>query len=204
MIDRRLEQVDAVQLALGHEGAPSARTHVNDGFALGFVKAGESAGGTHGKRLVPLGLIQIKPRRFQRVITAPPLDAGPGVVSVGDHRHPLSARFAAQVIERDGGVLRQIVEQAGHVRIEQRQIVLHPRTSSALRNCGVERIIAGRTEGLEISGPEPADGVLIQQGLIDRQKGDLLQLSCGALGLRVKAADRFQRVAEQVQTDRLV
>jgi hypothetical protein len=198
------EQVDAVALALGREAAPLARAHVDDGLAFHLLERGEPAAGTGGQPRRPLVGGQIELVRRQRVIVDLPLGAGASVVGVGDDRQPLVARLAAQVIHRDQRVLRQEVEEGRHLRIEERQPVLHPGAAAALGDGGVERVVARRAEGLQIAGAEAADGVGVEQRLAHRQQADVLQLPGGALAFRIEGADRFQGVAEQVQADRLL
>ena len=201
-----LEQVDAVLRALGREGAPTARAEVYDVLALLAQEGGEPSHRPAGQPLLPLGRAEVEAVRTQRRDSSDRRLGGlvPRLEGVGDHRPALVPRLSGQVIERDQRILRQIVEQAGQMLVDQRQEVLQPAAPRALADRGVERIIARRAEGGDVAAPEARDRLGVEQHLGDRQQVDRLELSGRALGLRIEGADRFQAVAEQVQPHRLL
>ena len=77
--------------------------------------------------------------------------------------------------------------------------MLHPGPPPAFTDGLIEWVAAGRAERLDITAPEPRYAILVQQCLTDRQQGDILQLLGRPLGLRIKCADRFERIAEHIQ-----
>jgi hypothetical protein len=199
-----LEQVDAVALAFGREAAALACAHVDDRLALGLLEGREAPRGAGGQLGLPFVLGQVELVGLQGVVVDLAVGLGAGVVGVGDHRHPLITRLAAQVIQADHRIGRQVVEQGRQARIKERQPVLHAGAARAFRHGGVERVIARRAEVLEVTGAETADGGLVQQGLAHRQQAHVLELAGRALGFGIEATDGFQGVAEQVQAHRLL
>ncbi len=68
----------------------------------------------------------------------------------------------------------------------------------------VERVVgAGRAELLAVTRAEAAHRVLIEQDLADRPQCRLVELPGRPLGQRVEAANRFERVAKEVEAQRL-
>ena len=88
--------------------------------------------------------------------------------------------------------------------MEQRQPVLHAGIAAALAHRLVEQIVrVGGAEGLHIAGAEAADGLGGELELRDRHEVERAQLVGAALGLGIEGADRFQRVAEEIEPHRI-
>ena len=98
-----------------------------------------------------------------------------------------------------------IVEQRFQALVEQRQPVLHADMALTGRHRLVEHVVARDiAEQLAIAAAEARDAVLGQQHLADRQQHDLVARAGRALAHGIERADRLQRVAEQVEPQRLV
>src|SRR5947209_13798501 len=68
----------------------------------------------------------------------------------------------------------------------------------------VERVVAaGPAELLAVARPEAVDRSVIKEDLADRPQNEFVDSAGGALAQRIEAADAFQRVAEEVEPDRL-
>ena len=204
MINRGLEKVDAVELAFGREVAPRPGAHVDDRLTLGLGEGREPAGGANRQGLGPLRRFQIEPARFQRMVVPISLDVGPGVIRVLNHRQTFFTRLTRQMIQRDRRIGGQVVKDRRQSRVEQRQIVLHPRATTAGGDSVVKWVAPRRAKRLQIARPEPADALLVEQSLADRFERNFLQLLRRALGLGIEGSDRFQGIPEQVQADRLI
>ena len=68
---------------------------------------------------------------------------------------------------------------------------------------GVEWIVGGHAETLGVAGAEAGDRGTIEGRLAGGYKRETLGLAAGALGQRVEAAHRFERIAKQIETNRL-
>lgn len=69
----------------------------------------------------------------------------------------------------------------------------------------VERIlVADGAEACRVSGAEAGDGDSIEQDLGHGLQHEFRRVAGGALGQRIEGADRFQRVSEQVETQRFL
>ena len=95
---------------------------------------------------LPLLRVKIKRVRRQRLVGRRPERAVlqpflARVVVVGDGLQPVVLRILRQMIERDHRV-RQVVEQRIHMRIKQRQPVLHARIAAAGRHRFIKRVVA--------------------------------------------------------------
>ena len=112
-------------------------------------------------------------------------------------------RLARQMVEHDRRV-RQIVEHRIEPLVEERQPMLHAGEAPALADRGVERVVARRrAERLDVGAAEAADRLRRQRHLAHRLQRHRLALAGGALGGDVEGADRFQRVAEEIEPQRL-
>jgi hypothetical protein len=105
-------------------------------------------------------------------------------------------------IERDGGAA--VLEQRGKGIVEQRQPMLHALMLAPRRDRLVQRIVAGdRAEQSDITLAEGADDLGRQRHLAHRQELDDVAARRGALRIGVEGSDRFQRVAEEIEPDRI-
>jgi hypothetical protein len=203
MVGDGLEQIDAVLRPLGREGPAQTAAGV---FARG-VERGQAADVAARQGAVPVLIGQVEAVRRQGAVGRPALGQGrlaPGLIGVLGQGPAFAARRLDLVVQEDGRVVGQIVEQGLELRIEQRQPVLHALTPRALGHGDIEGIVARRTEQTQIAGAEARDGLGVQQGLGHRRQGDLLALAGRALGGRIEGPDRFQLGAEHVQTHRLL
>ena len=82
--------------------------------------------------------------------------------------------------------------------------MLHADLFPPLADRLVERILGCRAEQFAIGGAETADGGRIESDLADRGEREPVQRAGRALRSGVEAPDPFQRVAEQVESDRSV
>ena len=198
-----LEQVDAVLGAFGGEDPAQLRAHVDDVQPLRLERR-EATVRAIGDLPLPLLHRQIQRLGRQRAVRGFAIGLRPRLIGVQDHRQALVPRLGRLVVDADQGAGRQIVEQAGHPLVEQRQPVLQPGATAALADGGVQGIVAGRAELGDIALAEARDAVGVQQGLADRKEIDLGQLLGRALGLGIEGADALQRVAEQVEANGLL
>ena len=121
------------------------------------------------------------------------------VVVVGDGLQPVVLRILRQMIERDHRV-RQVVEQRIHMRVEQRQPVLHARIAAAGRHRLVKRVVAlAWPEQLDIALAEMLDRPFPARQLADGQERDVLARGLGALRDGIELPDAFERIAEKVE-----
>src|SRR5580700_415889 len=68
----------------------------------------------------------------------------------------------------------------------------------------VERVVAAdRAELLAVARAEAVDRGVVEQDFADRAQHELIERAGRALGQRVKAAQAFQGVAEEIEADRL-
>src|SRR5262249_8246959 len=82
---------------------------------------------------------------------------------------------------------------------------LHAGEAPALADRRIERIVARRrTESLDIVAAKSADRVRRERYLAHRLQGERVALARGALACDIEGPDRFKRVAEEVEPERLV
>ena len=116
---------------------------------------------------------------------------------------PLGERLVRQMVEDEGRV-GQIVEQRLQPVIEEGKPVLHAGKAAALADRGIERVVArGRAESLQIVAAETADALFRQRYLAHAFERDAVALAGGALRGDIEGADGFQRVAEEIEPQRL-
>ena len=117
---------------------------------------------------------------------------------------PLGQRLARQMVEHERRV-GQIVEQRVEPLVVERQPVLHAGEAPAFAHRRIERIVARRrAERLDVVAAEAADRLRRQRHLAHRLQGQRVALAGGALRRRIEGADGLQRVAEEVEPERLV
>ncbi len=159
--------------------------------------------------LVPFAFGEIEPVGRQRLIERA---AAAGMIErflarlivVLDLRQPFVGGLLGQRLDGDRAAV-DIIEQRFHLFVEQRQPMLHAGIASAFADGLVEHVVGPRrAEGRDIAGAERADGVAGQLELRHRDQIERAQVGVGALRLRIEAADRFQRVAEEIEPHRLV
>ena len=88
--------------------------------------------------------------------------------------------------------------------MEQRQPMLHAGIAPALADRLVEPVVSGRrAEGRHIGLPEAPDALGRELDLAHRHEVEGAQRAGRALRLRIEGADRFERVAEEVEAHRV-
>ena len=123
---------------------------------------------------------------------------------VGDGVEPRPLRLGKAVVEDKGGIVWQVVENRRQTLVKQRQPMLHAGVLAASTDALVQPVVGARdAESLAVADAEPLDGVLGQPQFVDGRDGEAFDLSGGALGEGVEAADAFDLVAEQVEPHRL-
>src|SRR5207302_5640323 len=107
-------------------------------------------------------------------------------------------------LERDRRA-RHVIEQGLELLVEERQPMLHARMAPGLADRFVECVVThcGAELGdiAEAKAPNALGGEL---ELAHRHKVELAQLCMAALRVGVEAADRFERVTEEVEANRKV
>ncbi|MET3869032.1 hypothetical protein ABIC20_006341 [Methylobacterium radiotolerans] len=125
-----------------------------------------------------------------------------GLVIVLDEADPLGGGVLHLRIE-DQRHAAEIVEQRVEVVVEQRHPVLEAGVAPPLAHGLVEPVVPGRrAEALDVVLAEAPDRLGGELDLAHRHQVEGAELTGGALRLRVEGADRFQRVAEEVEADR--
>ena len=121
------------------------------------------------------------------------------LVVIDDQVVPLAQRFVRKVIEHHRRVW-QVVEDRFQPLVEERQPVLHAGETTSLRDRRVKPVVARRgAESFDVGTAEAADGFRRQRHLAHRLQRHRLALAAGALAGDIEAADRFQRVAEEIE-----
>ncbi len=128
----------------------------------------------------------------------------PRVVVIGDLLETLARGVLALRLDRDRRVI-EIVEQGIHPLLKQRQPMLHAGMAAAFADRLIQRIVAlRRAEGCDIAHAKAADGLGDQLEFRDRNQIERAHVEQRALGFRIEGADRFQAVAEKIETDGLI
>ena len=126
-----------------------------------------------------------------------------GGVEIGDRLEPVVADLVGLMVEREPGA-GQVVEQSLQLLVIERQPVLHADIAPAGTDRLVEQIIgAGGAKLLAVARAEAPDRGVVEQDLVDRTQCRHLDIAGGTLAQRIEAADALQRVAEEVETQRL-
>ena len=127
-----------------------------------------------------------------------------GLVMVGDLHEALAGGVLGERLQHQGRT-RHIVKQRVQAIMEQRQPMLHARMAAPLRHRLVEHVVAvRRAEGGDIAGAEFSDGFGRELEFSHRHEIEPAHVHDGALGLGIEAADRLQRIAEEVEPHRQV
>ena len=159
--------------------------------------------------LAPFARRQIEPIRQQR-----PIDRAVRVLALGefgariegfvDLLEPRDDGFLALMVERHDRA-GEMIEQRLQPLVEQRQPMLEAAIATAGTDRLVERIVgADGAEQLAIPGPEAFDRAGVEQDFADRPQDEALQPGAAELRIRIEAADRFERVAEQIEPQGLL
>ena len=128
----------------------------------------------------------------------------PRLVTIGDLLESLARGVLALRLDRDR-CSAEIFEQRIHPLLKQRQPMLHPGMTAALAHRLVHGIVAlRRAEGCHIPHAKAPDSLGNELELRNRDQIERAHVEKGALGFRIKRADRFQTVAEKIETDGLV
>ena len=127
--------------------------------------------------------------------------AARGVI-VGDLGEARLRRVLGARVEHERRVA-DIVEQRVHALVEQRQPMLEADRAPTLAHRLVERVAAARrAEFGGIGLAEAADRLGRQPRFADRREIERAQWTDAELRLGIEGADRFQRVAEEIEPDR--
>ncbi len=98
----------------------------------------------------------------------------------------------------------EIIEQRFQLPVKQRQPMLDAGGAAAFAHRFIEDVVGrGGAERRDIAGAKPPDRFRGELELGHRHEVELAQLFGGALGFRIEAADRFQRVAEEIEPHRV-
>ena len=183
--------------------APTSITPCASGTANGVSRASADA----SSRAFHSLLGQIEPVRRQRLVdraAAVADDLLAGLVVVRDLREPLAGRLFVERLQHNRRA-GQIIEQRVHLVVEQRQPVLHAGMAAAFAHRFVQHVVAlGGAERRDIAGAELADRLGGELEFGDRHEVEPAHVEHGALRLRIEAADRLQRVAEEIEPHRQV
>ena len=204
----RIEDVGVGLAPLGREIVAGVRADIDRVGAL--LGRGERRKPRQRRALkpgAPFVLGKIKPVRRQRLIGRAAARLIQGVLAclviIDDLRQPLMGGLFGQRLD---GKRRsfEVIEQRLHLLVEERQPMLDAARAAALADRFIERVVGrGGAEGRHIAGAEQPDGVAGELKFRHRHEIERAQLGRGALGLRIEGADRFQRVAEEIEPDGL-
>src|SRR5690606_5200841 len=115
-----------------------------------------------------------------------------------------SQRFMDQMVKHYRHIARMI-EYGFQMIVEKRQPVLHARKATAFADRLIECIVAlRRTEHRHIILAETAYHVRRERNLAHRLEYEFLARAGGALRSRIESADRLQRIAEEIEPQRLL
>ena len=209
MRNHGFEHVDGGVCALRRKIASLSRAGVNHAqAAVGHGERRESRQCGLIQPFGPLVLGQVKPVRWQRLVDRAAARMfhrlAPRLVIIRDLLEALARGVLALRLDRNRRVT-EIIEQSIHPLGKQRQPMLHAGMAAALADRFVKWIVAlRRAEGCDIAHPEAADGLGHQLKFRDRHQIERAHVQKRALGFRIEGADRFQRVAEEIESHGLV
>ena len=211
MLGHLVEQVHALRRARLRETLVTAAAEVDRVHgAKRRIEGRELRDGATVEQPFPFRRLQIEPfRRDGLVVCTPghaPLGTGllAGIVIVGNQLVSRVEGFSGLMVGRDDRT-GTIVEERFHVIVEQRQPVLDTDETLAGRDRFVEQILARDVaEQLAIAAAETLDALRGQQYFADRQQHDLVARAGRTLAHRIERSDRLERVAKQVEAQRLL
>ncbi len=204
----RLENVDTAVAALRREAPAGARTGIEYACALGHCKRRDPRELTFGQTLLPFVFGQIQPAGRQRLVDRAAARVlhrlAPCVVIIRDLLEALARGILTLRLDHNRCVA-EIVKQRVHLLLEQGQPMFHAGMPSPLRHRLVKLVVGRRrTELGHIAHAEAADGLGDELELRDRDQVERAHVEQRALRLGIERADRFQGIAEEIETNRLV
>ncbi len=204
----RFEHVDFGIVAFGREVAPLPRAHVDDLRVVRHGKRCQPHQRQLGEPFLPLLVGEIEPVRRQRLVDRPAAGMfhrfAPGIVIIRDLLEAFEGCVLALRLDHDRRIA-EIIEQRIHPLLEQRQPVFHAGIAAALADGLVKLVVAlRRAEFRDIAHPETPDGLGDQLEFRHRHQIEGAHVESRALGFGIEGADRFQRVAEEVEAHRLI
>ena len=202
-----LKHVDLGLIALGREVASGPRGKIEAGrFTFRRREGREARLRSRAQPRPPFLRRQIKFARLQRlVIRASEIDiigALARLVIIRDLRQPLASRVVDLRVEQQRRVA-EIIEQRVEFVVEQRQPMFGAGMAAALADRFVKRVAARlAAKARRIGLAEAAHRLADELQLAHRHEVERAQLPGGALRFRIEGADRFERVAEEIEPDR--
>jgi len=122
-----------------------------------------------------------------------------GLIIIGDLRQALVRGFFRERLDRDRRRF-EIVEQRLQLPVKQRQPMLDPGGAAALAHRLVEHVVgARRAERRDVAGAKQPDRVRGELELRHGHEVEPAQFLGRALRFRIETADRFQRIAEEIE-----
>ena len=207
MRDRGVKHVGALVLPFGSEIAPRPSAAIDDVACIRRrFEWCEPRQRLRGEPLLPLVFAEIKPRGRQRLIVRLSgifrVGRAAGRVIVGDERNALVRRVVSARVEHEWRIT-DIVKDRVELIVEQRQPMFDADGSPAFADGGV-KIVAGRgrAELRRVALAETFDRIGCQTRFAHRHEIKRAQLRGRALGLWIEGADRFERIAEEIEPDR--
>ena len=124
------------------------------------------------------------------------------VVIILDLLDALRRRILDKRIEYDRG-LAQIVEERIHPLVEERQPMLHAVEAPAFADSLIKGVAARLpAKARSVRLPETAHRLARQPQFAHRRQVERTELPRGALRIGIERADRFERFAKEIETDR--
>src|ERR1700730_15874621 len=202
--------------------APTCATTASNTLTAASARSGVDHIGAavgHGERRQPRqrGLIQafgplvfgqIEPVRRQGLVDRAAAGMlhrlAPRLVVIGDLLEAFARGVLALRLDRYRRVA-EIIEQRIHPFGKKRQPMLHAGMTAAFADRFIKRIVAlRRAEGCDIAHPKAADGLGYELEFRDRHQIERTHVEERALGFGIEGADRFQRVAEKIESHGLI
>ncbi len=198
----RVEEIAVFVGALGGEGAPSFAAGVDHVARLGHREGREANERGICKPRFPFFHREVKPLRRQRLVerALPRLHRlVPRGVIIGDLLEPLASGLFDQRLQYDRRT-RQIIEQGFEPLQEERQPVFEARIAPALAHGLEKRVALGlSTELGDIAHAKALDRFPAQLHFAGGDELQFFDAARGALRLGIEGADRFHRVAEEIE-----
>ena len=204
MLPDRVEDVGAGVVPFGGEVVAGARADL-DGIRAYFRRRELRQTCKRGavEAVAPFGFGQIKPVRRQWLIerTAARLVERflARLVVIGDLRQALVRGFFRQWLDRDRRRF-EIIEQRRQLAVKQRQPMLDSGGAAAFAHRLIEHVIGtGCAKRRDVAGAKQPDRVRSELKLRHRHEVELAQFLGRALRLRIETANRFQRIAKEIE-----
>src|ERR1700722_14836828 len=207
MRDRGVKHIRALVLPLGSEIAPRSSAAIDDVACarLRFERC-KPHKRLSGEPLLPLVFAEVKPRGWEGLIVRLAgifrVGRAAGGVIVDDEHNALVRRVVSARVEHEWRIT-DIVKDRVELIVEQRQPMFDADGSAPFAYGGV-KIVAGRgrAELRRVALAETFDRVGCQTRFAHRHEIERAQLRGRALGLGIEGADRFERIAEEIEPDR--